>query len=88
MVSHSGFLRFGVSHSHYANADYRIFGFAEGGGEELVEWKLTKERGGGLAQSYKGKASILSSDNPHGRKEDCEWKEVQAPKEIVQEVPG
>lgn len=59
VVSHSGFLRVGVSHRYYDNADYRIFDFAEGDADDdvggrLVEWKLTEERGGGLGKSEKG----------------------------------
>jgi len=45
VVSHSGFLRVGVSHRFYANADFRIFEFGEGAGEvggRLVEWKETE----------------------------------------------
>lgn len=60
VVSHAGFLRVGVSYCAYANADFRIFEFAEAeeGDEEvggrLVEWELTEERGGGLGKSEKG----------------------------------
>lgn len=59
VVSHAGFLRVGVSYCAYDNADFRIFEFAEGEGDEevggrLVEWELTKERGGGLGKSEKG----------------------------------
>ncbi|CAD0026456.1 unnamed protein product [Aureobasidium pullulans] len=49
VVSHSGFLRCAISLCKYANADYRIFDFAEtskeGGDLELVEWKETEENG-------------------------------------------
>jgi hypothetical protein len=60
VVSHAGFLRVGVSYCAYANADFRVFEFADedGGGEDvggrLVEWELTKERGGGVGKSEKG----------------------------------
>lgn len=60
VVSHAGFLRVGVSYCQYDNADFRVFEFAEGGGDDdvggrLVEWELTEERGGGLGKSLKGK---------------------------------
>lgn len=64
VVSHAGFLRVGVSYCAYANADFRVFEFAddeegEGEGDEdvggrLVEWELTRERGGGVGKSEKG----------------------------------
>ena len=59
VVSHAGFLRVGVSYCAYNNADYRIFDFAEGEEDEdvgggLVEWEMTRERGGGLGKSEKG----------------------------------
>lgn len=59
VVSHSGFLRVGVSYRHYENADFRIFDFAEGDGDDdvggrLVEWELTENNGGGLGKSSKG----------------------------------
>jgi broad specificity phosphatase PhoE len=52
VVSHSGFMRTAVAGRWFANADYRIFDFVdrEGKGEEepyrLVEWELTKGKGG------------------------------------------
>jgi len=52
VVSHSGFLRVGISQKRYENADFRIFDFAEG--LEVKEWELTEERGGGLGKSEKG----------------------------------
>ncbi|KFZ13676.1 hypothetical protein V501_03592 [Pseudogymnoascus sp. VKM F-4519 (FW-2642)] len=57
VVSHAGFLRVGVSYCQYANADFRVFEFAEGEeeiGGRLVEWELTEERAGGLGKSEKG----------------------------------
>lgn len=59
VVSHSGFLRVGVSYCGYGNADFRIFDFARGPehdevGGRLIEWELTKENGGGLGKSEKG----------------------------------
>ena len=58
VVSHSGFLRQGVTGSWFFNADYRIFDFAaretNGGGEapsyDLVQWDATSE--GGLGWSW------------------------------------
>ena len=57
VVSHSGFLRVGVSYRHYHNADFKIFDFAEGHeavGGKLVEWEMTEQKGGGLGKSSKG----------------------------------
>jgi hypothetical protein len=57
VVSHSGFLRAAVSNRKYANADFRIFDFAEGSGQadaRLVEWEFTQSKGGGLGKSPKG----------------------------------
>ncbi|KAI9850449.1 MAG: hypothetical protein M1838_005661 [Thelocarpon superellum] len=64
VVSHSGFLRVGVSNAAYANADYRVFDFAKeddveaaaeaNPGNRLIEWELTREKGGGRGQSPKG----------------------------------
>ncbi|KAI9874287.1 MAG: hypothetical protein M1830_009887 [Pleopsidium flavum] len=88
VVSHSGFLRVGVSHSHYANADYRVFSFAEDAGDELVEWELTKERGGGMGNSPKGMAFVKPTEFSHEHQADTDGKEAQAPEEIVNEVPG
>lgn len=66
MVSHSGFLRVGVSYSRYENADFRIFEFAEGEGNddlELVEWEATEVKGGGLGKSDRGHFPMLKGDN-------------------------
>lgn len=65
VVSHSGFLRVGVSFRQYANADFRIFDF--GGGDEeaggnLVEWELTEK--GGLGKSPKGHFPMTKEDYP------------------------
>lgn len=54
VVTHSGFLRVGVSYRRYENADFRVFDFAEGeteNGGKLVEWGLTEKKGGGLGKS-------------------------------------
>lgn len=53
VVSHSGFLRVGVSRKNYENADYRVFEFGTGEGNELVEWELTETKGGGMGFSDK-----------------------------------
>lgn len=87
VASHSGFLRVGVSHRHYANADYRVFRFAEDSGDELIEWNLTGESGGGMGYSRKGLAIIEPADFPQERQEHSEGKVTQASEEITQEVP-
>jgi len=56
VVSHSGFLRVGVTGCWFFNADYRIFDFAamESPGDgpyRLVQHASTEERGGGLGRS-------------------------------------
>ncbi|KAG9236299.1 histidine phosphatase superfamily [Amylocarpus encephaloides] len=57
VVSHSAFLKVGVSNKRFYNADYRVFEFKEDGegrgdGEDrLVEWEETETRGGGLGKS-------------------------------------
>lgn len=56
VVSHSGFLRQGVTGCWFFNADYRIFDFEEGsggageGGYRLRQWELT--RSGGMGWSW------------------------------------
>ena len=87
VVSHSGFLRVGVSHRHYANADFRVFDFGHGTGDELVEWKLTEESGGGMGKSRQGIASIEPTDFPEKRQEHLQARVAQAPEEITKEVP-
>ena len=67
VVSHSGFLRVGVSHRHYENADFRVFDFAEGHeavGGKLVEWEMTEQNGGGLGKSSKGIFLMTVGDYP------------------------
>ena len=67
VVSHSGFLRVGVSYRHYENADFRIFEFGEGDDEvggTLVEMEETELKGGGLGKSQKGVAIIGPEDYP------------------------
>jgi len=63
VVSHSAFLRLGVTQSQFSNADYRVFEFADNSDtHELVEWKLTAENGGGMGWSPKGQSQIQPSD--------------------------
>jgi len=52
VVSHAGFMRIGLCNCKFGNADFRVFGFGEGGA--LVEWEETRERGGGLGGSEGG----------------------------------
>lgn len=68
VVSHSGFLRVGMSYRKYFNADFRIFDFAEGDhstGGKLIEWKFTEEKGGGLGKSPHGIAGWESLKVEH-----------------------
>ncbi|KAH6847633.1 histidine phosphatase superfamily [Chaetomium sp. MPI-CAGE-AT-0009] len=53
VVSHSGFLRTAVVGRWFGNVDYRVFDFVEGaraegegGGLGLVEWEMTRGKGG------------------------------------------
>ena len=62
VVSHSGFLRVGVSHSRYENADFRIFEFGGEEGVELVEWEVTEKKGGGLGKSERGHFPMSTTD--------------------------
>lgn len=87
VVTHSGFLRIGISHTKYANADYRVFDFANDTSDELVEWESTKHRGGGMGRSEKGTAYIGASDFPHDQtKGTAESK--GALEEVAEEAPG
>ena len=72
VVSHSGFLRVGVSHKSYANADYRVFDFGSGESSELVEWELTDRKGGGMGWSEKPATGQTSIEN-----------KIKGPNEIV-----
>lgn len=60
VVSHAGFLRVGLTKKRYANADFRIFDFADGEDEaaRLVEWELTEKNGGGLGKSEKPEVGV------------------------------
>lgn len=67
VVSHSGFLRVGVTGSWFFNADYRIFDFAAmespGSPYRLEQHASTREKGGGLGLSWT-KEVLLGSDLP------------------------
>lgn len=87
VVSHSGFLRVGVSSCRYENADFRIFEFAEGDGEEgleLVEWEITEKKGGGLGKSDKGRFPVLDSEDIP----DAEISQDKKVGEVVEEKPA
>jgi broad specificity phosphatase PhoE len=67
VVSHSGFLRVGVSYKKYENGDFRIFDFAEGDddiGGKLIEWELTEVKLGGLGKSPRGYFPLGPGDYP------------------------
>lgn len=67
VVSHSGFLRVGVSYKKYENADFRIFDFADGHDEIggiLEEWEMTESNGGGLGKSPLGYFPMGPADYP------------------------
>ncbi|PMD51838.1 phosphoglycerate mutase-like protein [Hyaloscypha bicolor E] len=73
VVSHSGFLRVGVSYRQYANADCRIFDFSKGDeeiGGKLIEWELTEKKGGGLGKSPKGVFLMSKGDYPEETEKD------------------
>lgn len=55
VVSHSGFMRQGMTGSWFFNADYRVFEF-EGEGLELRQWETTKK--GGLGKSFEERVVI------------------------------
>jgi broad specificity phosphatase PhoE len=54
VIGHAGFMRIGICHRKFGNADYRIFNFADGEGDELVECESTERNGGGMGNSEKG----------------------------------
>lgn len=87
VVSHSGFLRVGVSYRMYENADFRIFDFGEGGDEvggNLIEWELTESNGGGLGKSSKGVYPMGPGDHPRETEEEIR----EASGEVSKEVPN
>ncbi|KAF2212604.1 hypothetical protein CERZMDRAFT_111703 [Cercospora zeae-maydis SCOH1-5] len=66
VVSHAGFLRTGISHRRFANADYRCFEFVKDadGRLGLLEDPETEKSGGGMGRSEKGVFSIQAWDFP------------------------
>lgn len=86
VVSHSGFLRVGISHTRFANADYRVFEFVDDSVASLLEWKTTEERGGGMGKSQKGMAYAEPSEFPD-HQDDVVNATTKAPEEVVEEVP-
>ena len=60
VVSHSGFLRQGMTGSWFFNADYRVFEF-EGEGLGLKQWDSTKK--GGLGKSFE-ETVVVGEDIP------------------------
>ncbi|KAF2084250.1 phosphoglycerate mutase-like protein [Saccharata proteae CBS 121410] len=68
VVSHSGFLRCGVTNRRFANADYRVFEFEDRNPESdnlaLKEWEMTEMNGGGMGRSEKGIAGISETEFP------------------------
>ncbi len=85
VVSHAGFMRVGVSHCQFDNADFRIFEFADGEDEDvggrLVEWELTRERGGGLGKSMKGWFGMETQTFPQTELKQPEKPDENIPKE-------
>jgi broad specificity phosphatase PhoE len=55
VVSHSGFLRQGMTGSWFYNADYRVFDF-EGEGTNLKQWESTKK--GGMGRSWEERVVV------------------------------
>lgn len=41
-----------------------------------------------MGKSHRGIAFIEPTDFSHERQENPDWREAQAPEEVVQEVPG
>lgn len=70
IVSHSGFLRLGVTGCWFYNGDYRVFDLEETKGPydeyRLKQWELTYEKGGGMGWSWKDWVEIGSElpDDP------------------------
>ncbi len=67
VVSHSGFLRLGVTGCWFFNADYRVFEFAAmgslGSPYQLEQHAYTEEKGGGLGHS-RTEQVVLGFDLP------------------------
>ena len=55
VVSHSGFMRQGMTGSWWFNADYRVFEF-EGEGLELRQWEATRK--GGMGKSWEERVVV------------------------------
>jgi len=85
VVSHSAYLRVAICQRRFTNADYRVFDFA-GDRDELLEWEMTDERGGGMGKSIKGVAYSVPGDFPTIVAEE-RGEERQATEEIVPEAP-
>lgn len=66
VVSHSGFLRTGITRRKFGNADYRIFTFGRGAQLELFEDEATERKGGGLGRSQRGIWRVREDDFPLG----------------------
>jgi hypothetical protein len=68
VVSHSGFLRTGITRRKFGNADYRIFTFGSGekGWADLMEDGETERKGGGLGRSQRGVWKVRDEDFPLG----------------------
>jgi broad specificity phosphatase PhoE len=68
VVSHSSFMRLAVTGTQFANADFRVFDFAERHGDNvpyrLVEWETTRLNGGGMGLSPKAQVELGSGDLP------------------------
>lgn len=64
VVSHSAFLRTSVASSRFANADYRIFEFADDDEESprLVQWEMSEASGGAMGRSVKGPMGVEPGD--------------------------
>jgi len=63
VVSHSGFMRQAVTGCWFFNCDYRIFDFAERGGDpsephRLKQWELTDRGHGGMGWSWEEMVEI------------------------------
>jgi hypothetical protein len=89
VVSHSGFLRVGISNKKYENADFRIFDFADGYDEiggKLIEWEMTDLKGGGLGKSPLGCFPSGPGDYPPEPK--AELKAQKDIGEVVSEEPN
>lgn len=63
IVTHSAFLRTSVAYSRFANADFRVFDFAEGEDNvALLQWQMSDVRGGGMGRSPRGRVGVEPGD--------------------------